>query len=81
MGSWAIVEVLRLTGIRHEEMLVLIHHSFIAYALPTTGEVVPMLRLLAAPRSLGVPRIFTLIIGMAYRYIFLLLVSEEPTYD
>jgi hypothetical protein len=26
-------------------------------------------------------RIFILIIGMAYRYIFLLLASEEPTHD
>jgi len=37
------------------------------------------IRLLAVPRSLGVPRIFILIIAMAYRYIFLLLTSEEPT--
>ena len=33
----------------------------------------PWVRLLGALRSLGVPRIFILIIGMAYRYIFLLL--------
>src|SRR5690242_2910572 len=33
----------------------------------------PWVRLLAALRALGVPRIFILIIGMAYRYIFLLL--------
>lgn len=42
--SWATVEVLRHTGIRIEEMLELTHHSFIAYTLPTTGEVVPMLQ-------------------------------------
>ena len=42
--SWATVEVLRATGIRIEEMLELAHHSFIAYALPTTGEIVPMLQ-------------------------------------
>jgi len=35
---------LRHTGIRIEEMLELTHHSFIAYTLPTTGEVVPMLQ-------------------------------------
>ena len=46
--SWATVEVLRHTGIRIEEMLELTHHSFIAYTLPTTGEVVPMLQV--APR-------------------------------
>ncbi|MFD4625740.1 hypothetical protein [Streptomyces sp. NPDC058475] len=42
--SWATAEVLRHTGIRIEEMLELTHHSFIAYTLPTTGEVVPMLQ-------------------------------------
>ncbi|MGN9789320.1 tyrosine-type recombinase/integrase [Nonomuraea sp. ZG12] len=43
--SWATVEVLRATGIRIEEMLELTHHSFVAYALPSTGEVVPMLQI------------------------------------
>jgi hypothetical protein len=38
------VEVLRATGIRIEEMLELTHHSFVAYTLPATGEVVPMLQ-------------------------------------
>jgi integrase len=38
------VEVLRHTGVRIEEMLELTHHSFVAYTLPTTGEVVPMLQ-------------------------------------
>ncbi len=42
--SWATVEILRHTGIRIEEMLELTHHSFIAYTLPTTGEIVPMLQ-------------------------------------
>jgi Phage integrase family len=53
--SWAIVEVLRLTGIRHEEMLELTHHSFIAYTLPTTGEIVPMLQV--APSKLDMERL------------------------
>jgi hypothetical protein len=35
---------MRHTGIRIEEMLELTHHSFVAYTLPTTGEVVPMLQ-------------------------------------
>ncbi len=43
--AWAIVEVLRHTGIRVEEMAELSHHSFVAYALPSTGEVVPMLQI------------------------------------
>ena len=42
--SWATVEVLRHTGMRIEELLELTHHSFVAYTLPTTGEVVPMLQ-------------------------------------
>ncbi|WP_329164255.1 site-specific integrase [Streptomyces sp. NBC_01387] len=43
--AWAIVEVLRHTGIRIEELLELTHHSFAAYTLPTTDEVVPMLQI------------------------------------
>ncbi len=42
--AWATVEVLRHTGIRIEELVELTHHSFVAYTLPTTGEVVPMLQ-------------------------------------
>jgi len=41
----------------------------------------PWVRLLAALRSLGVPRIFILVIGMAYRYIFLLLGSVTDMYE
>lgn len=43
--AWAIVEVLRHTGMRIEELLELTHHSVVAYTLPTTGEVVPMLQI------------------------------------
>ncbi|QFU86749.1 Tyrosine recombinase XerD [Amycolatopsis sp. YIM 10] len=43
--SWASIEVLRHTGIRIEELSELNHHSFVAYKLPTTGEVVPMLQI------------------------------------
>ncbi len=42
--AWAIVEVLRHTGVRIEEMLELTHASFVAYTLPTTGEVIPLLQ-------------------------------------
>lgn len=44
--AWAIVEVLRATGIRVEELLELSHHSFVQYRLPTTGEIVPLLQIL-----------------------------------
>jgi cobalt/nickel transport system permease protein len=41
----------------------------------------PWTRLLAALRALGVPRIFILIIGMAYRYVFLLLGTLTEMYE
>lgn len=43
--AWAVVEVLRATGIRVEELLELSHHSLVKYRLPTTGEVVPLLQI------------------------------------
>ncbi|MFC4508575.1 MULTISPECIES: tyrosine-type recombinase/integrase [Streptomyces] len=43
--AWAIIEVLRLTGVRAEEMLELSHHSLVQYRLPTTGEIVPLLQI------------------------------------
>jgi integrase len=42
--AFATIEVLRLTGIRAEELLELSHHSIIQYRLPSTGEVVPLLQ-------------------------------------
>lgn len=39
------------------------------------------IRLIATPHSLGVLRGFILIIGMAYRYIFLLLHRKNQQYD
>ena len=41
----------------------------------------PWNRLLAALRSLGVPRMFVLIVGMAYRYLFLLLGTVTDMYQ
>lgn len=43
--TWAIVEVLRHTGVRIEELLELTHRGFVAYTLPGTGEVVPLLQI------------------------------------
>ncbi|MGQ0678337.1 MAG: tyrosine-type recombinase/integrase [Actinomycetota bacterium] len=43
--AWAVVEVLRATGIRVEELLELSHHSLVKYRLPTTGELVPLLQI------------------------------------
>jgi Phage integrase family len=44
-GAWAVVEVLRATGVRVEELLELNHHSLVQYRLPTTGEIVPLLQI------------------------------------
>jgi len=51
--SWATVEILRAIGIRIEEMLELTHHSFIAFTLPTTGEIVPMLQVAPSKTDTG----------------------------
>ncbi|MBF6302981.1 site-specific integrase [Nocardia amamiensis] len=43
--AWAIVEVLRHTGIRVEELSELSHHSLVQYRLPGSGELVPLLHI------------------------------------
>jgi hypothetical protein len=43
--TWAIVEVLRHTGIRVEELSELSHHSLVQYRLPDSGELVPLLHI------------------------------------
>jgi len=43
--TWAMVEVLRHTGLRIEELTELSHHSLIQYRLPTSGELVPLLQI------------------------------------
>ena len=43
--TWALVEVLRHTGARIEEVLEITHRSFVSYRLPSTGEVIPMLQI------------------------------------
>ena len=44
--TWAIVEILRSTGIRIEELTEISHHSFIQYKLPSTGELIPLLHII-----------------------------------
>lgn len=51
--------------------------SFVVLLTVTT----PWTRLLAALRGIGAPRIFVLVTGMAYRYIFYLLESVEDMYQ
>ena len=43
--TWAMVEVLRHTGIRIEELTELSHHSLIQYRLPDTSELIPLLQI------------------------------------
>jgi len=43
--TWAMVEVLRHTGIRVEELTELTHHSLIQYRLPDTGQLIPLLQI------------------------------------
>jgi integrase len=43
--AWAIVEVLRATGLRVEELIELSHYSLVQYKLPDTGELVPLLQI------------------------------------
>ena len=43
--AWASVEVLRLTGIRIEELTELTHPSLVQYRVPATGELVPLLHI------------------------------------
>lgn len=41
---WAIVETLRHTGVRVEELVEITHLAVISYRLPDTGEIVPLLQ-------------------------------------
>jgi len=43
--AWAAVQVLRLTGIRVEELTELTHPSLVQYRLPGTGELMPLLHI------------------------------------
>ncbi|MGH3738947.1 MAG: tyrosine-type recombinase/integrase [Micromonosporaceae bacterium] len=43
--TWAVIEVLRSTGVRVEELLERTHHSLVQYRLPSTGELVPLLQI------------------------------------
>jgi site-specific recombinase XerD len=53
--SWAIVETLRHTGVRVEELTELTHLALVSYRLPDTGEIVPMLQIV--PSKTNVERL------------------------
>lgn len=43
--AWAIIETLRHTGVRVEELLEITHLALVCHTLPDTGEVVPLLQI------------------------------------
>lgn len=43
--AWAVIETLRLTGVRVEELLEITHLALVSYRLPDTGEIVPLLQI------------------------------------
>lgn len=43
--AWAVIETLRHTGVRLEELLELTHLALVSYELPDTGEIVPLLQI------------------------------------
>src|SRR4051812_6280496 len=43
--AWAIIQTLRHTGVRAEELTELTHLALVSYKLPDTGEVVPLLQI------------------------------------
>jgi integrase len=56
--AWAAVEVLRLTGVRVEELTELTHPSLVQYRLPATGELVPLLHI--APSKTDTERLLVI---------------------
>lgn len=56
--TWAMVEVLRHTGLRIEELTELSHHSLIQYRLPGTGELIPLLQI--APSKTDAERLLVI---------------------
>src|ERR1019366_5594472 len=43
--AWVIIETLRLSGVRLEELLEITHLALVSYKLPDSGEVVPLLQI------------------------------------
>lgn len=56
--TWAMVQVLHLTGVRIEELTELSHHSLIQYRLPGSGELIPLLQI--APSKTDAERLLVI---------------------
>jgi site-specific recombinase XerD len=49
--SWAVIETLRHTGIRVEELTEITHCALVQYTMPKTGELVPMLQIVPSKNN------------------------------
>jgi hypothetical protein len=56
--TWAMVEVLRHTGVRIEELTELSHHSLIQYRLPDSRQLIPLLQI--APSKTDTERLLVI---------------------
>ena len=73
--TWAVVETLRHTGIRHEELLELTHFALTTHTLPDSGEVVPLLQI--APSKLDQERV--LLVGPELAHVLARIVHRVRT--
>jgi hypothetical protein len=70
--AWAIIETLRHTGIRIEELLEITHLALVSYRLPDTGEVVPLLQIVPSKSNeerllLVTPALASVLAAVIYR--------------
>ena len=56
--AWAVIELLRHSGIRIEELTELSHHSLVRYQLPGTAELIPLLHV--APSKTDIERMLVI---------------------
>jgi integrase len=75
--AWAVVGVLRLTGVRVEELLELSHYSLVEYRLPSTGELVPLLQI--APSKTDAERLIVVSPELADILSAIICRLREPT--
>lgn len=70
--AWSVVEVLRHTGVRVEELLEITQLGVVSYKLPDTGETVPMLQIVPSKTNeerllLGSPELASVLASLITR--------------
>jgi integrase-like protein len=70
--AWAIIETLRLTGVRVEELLEITHLALVTHRLADTGEVVPLLQIVPSKSNeerllLVVPELASVLATIVHR--------------